>query len=73
MKNIVKDIGLDTTPLAFCDLETRYGRSNAIAIVRTLEQFEGVMQERVVNLSFEDRLENVMRLMGENIRYQTRH
>ncbi len=59
--------------LEFTDLETRFGRDSAFSILRTLEQFEGVLEERVSKLSFEDRLKNVIRLMKENIRVQTRH
>jgi len=57
----------------FTELETRFGRESACAILRSLEQFEGVIEERVAKLSYEDRLKNVMRLMKENMRYQTRH
>jgi hypothetical protein len=64
---------LATAPLAFTDLEFRFGRDNAFVILRTLEQFEGVREERVARLSFEDRLTNVLRLMKESIRVQTRH
>jgi hypothetical protein len=57
----------------FGELETRFGRDSAFAILRTLEQFEGIHEDRVAKLSFEDRLRNVFRLMKENMRYQTRH
>lgn len=57
----------------FSDLEMRYGYDAAVAIVKTLEQFEGVVESRVSRLSPEMRLENVMKLMSENVRPQTRH
>ncbi|MDP9126833.1 MAG: hypothetical protein M3N08_01045 [Pseudomonadota bacterium] len=57
----------------FADLETRFGKDNAFAILRTLEQFEGVLEARVAKLSWEERLQNVFALMKENMRYQTRH
>jgi hypothetical protein len=59
--------------LHFADLEDRFGSDSAYAILRTLEIFEGVREDWVKNLSHEERLDNVIRLMGENIRYQTRH
>ncbi len=59
--------------LDFLDLEDRFGRDNACAILRTLEQFEGISEGRVVKLSYEERLRNVMSAMKDNIRYQTRH
>jgi hypothetical protein len=61
------------SPLDFGDLETRFGKDNAFAILRALEQFEGIIEARVAKLSFEARLQNVLRLMKENMRYQTRH
>jgi hypothetical protein len=61
------------SPLGFEDLETRFGKDNAFAILRALEQFEGILEARVAKLSFEARLQNVLRLMKENMRYQTRH
>ena len=65
---------ISTNPIEFADLENRFGRDNAIAILRTLEQFEGVREERVAALPVEERLRNVFRLMRENARYlQTRH
>jgi hypothetical protein len=64
---------LNQSALQFADLEGRFGRDNACAILRTLEQFEGVLEERVARLSFEERLTNVFRLMKENMRIQTRH
>lgn len=57
----------------FDDLQNRFGYENAYAILRTLEQFEGVVEERVSRLSFESRLQNVFKLMQENMRLQTRH
>ena len=69
----MQDIKIEGDPLEFFDLESRFGRDNALAILRMLEQFEGVLEARVNNLSFEDRMQNVMRLMKENMRFQTRH
>jgi hypothetical protein len=60
-------------PMQFADLESRFGRENAFTILRALENFEGVLEERVANLSLEERLKNVLRLMKENVRNQTRH
>jgi hypothetical protein len=60
-------------PVEFNDLETRFGRDNAFAILRTLEQFEGVAEMRVAKLPCEERLRNVFRLMKDNLRYQTQH
>ncbi len=57
----------------FSDLELRFGRENAFAILRTLEQFEGVSESLVTKLSWEERLQNVFALMQESMRYQTRH
>lgn len=57
----------------FADLETRFGKDNAFAILRTLEQFEGVLEARVAKLSWEERLQNVFTVMQENIRYPTPH
>jgi len=59
--------------LVFGDLETRFGKDNAFAIVRTLEQFEGILEERVARLSGEQRLRNVFSLMKAGIRGQTQH
>ena len=59
--------------LDFFDLESRFGLDNARTILRTLEQFEGISELRVVKLSYEDRLRNVLAAMKENIRFQTRH
>ncbi|MDR3424532.1 MAG: hypothetical protein P4M13_05565 [Alphaproteobacteria bacterium] len=59
--------------LDFVELEDRFGLDNARAILRTLEQFEGIPELCVSRLSDEDRLRNVMSAMKENIRYQTRH
>ena len=67
------DFSLDHEPLEFMDLESRFGHESAFAILRMLEQFEGVMEAQVSTQSFEDRLQNVFRLMKENIRFQTRH
>jgi len=59
--------------LDFVELEDRFGLDNARAILRTLEQFEGISEIRVAKLSYEDRLRNVMSAMKDNIRFQTRH
>ena len=69
----MQDINWDQEPLEFFELESRFGRESAFAILRVLEQFEGVLEARVANLSFEERLQNVFQLMKENIRHQTRH
>jgi hypothetical protein len=63
----------ESQTLEFDDLEDRFGRENAYAILRALERFEGVREEWVSNMSREERLENVFRLMAESVRYQTRH
>ena len=57
----------------FMDLESRFGKDNAFTILRTLEQFEGVMETQVARLPFDERLRNVLRLMKENTRFQTCH
>jgi hypothetical protein len=67
-KNALAFDGLD-----FHELEYRFGLDNARAILRTLEQFEGIAEIRVAKLSYADRLRNVMSAMKDNIRYQTRH
>jgi len=67
------DISCSAQHLEFVDLESRFGKENAISILRTLEQFEGVIEARVVKLSLEDRLRNVFYLMKDNLRFQTRH
>jgi hypothetical protein len=59
--------------LDFVDLENRFGLDNARAILRTLEQFEGIHELRVSKLSYNDRMRNVMSVMKDNIRFQTRH
>ncbi len=59
--------------LDFIELEGRFGIDSARAILRTLEQFEGISEKGVAKLSYADRLRNVMAAMKENIRYQTRH
>jgi hypothetical protein len=59
--------------LEFFDLETRYGQDYAQAILRALEQFEGISEFRVASLSNADRLRNVLSVMRENLHYQTRH
>lgn len=67
-KNILSFGNLD-----FLELEDRFGLDNARAILRTLEQFEGISERRVSKLSNDDRLRNVISAMKDNIRYQTRH
>ncbi|MDE1900830.1 MAG: hypothetical protein KGI37_04185 [Alphaproteobacteria bacterium] len=57
----------------FAELEDRFGQDSARAILRTLEQFEGIPEFRVATLSCEDRMRNVMQAMKDNIRFQTRH
>lgn len=59
--------------LNFGELEDRFGMDSARMILRTLEQFEGIPEHRVVKLSYSDRLSNVISVMKDNIRYQTRH
>ncbi len=57
----------------FSDLEMRYGVENTCVIVQTLEQFEGISEARVKNLSYAERLQNVLFAMGEGTRYRTMH
>lgn len=59
--------------LDFIELEDRFGLDNACEILRTLEQFEGISEDFVSAMSHQDRLRNVMDVMKENTRYQTRH
>lgn len=59
--------------LDFVELENRFGADNARTILRTLEQFEGIAEIRVAGLSFSDRLDNVISVMKNNMRFQTRH
>ncbi len=59
--------------LCYSDLVERFGSESAMAILKTLEQFEGVREEWVSGMSKEERLDNVYRLMGESVLYQTRH
>ena len=59
--------------LNFLDLEDRFGIDNARAILRTLEEFEGISEIRVAKLSYAERLQNVMSAMKDNVRFQTRH
>ena len=68
MENDISKLGT----LDFVDLENRYGIDNARAILRTLEQFEGIA-ETGAKLSYEDRLRNVFEAMKSNIRFMTRH
>jgi hypothetical protein len=69
----MSDYGQQINSLAYTDLETRFGPDNARVILRTLEQFEGVIEERVSKLSGDERFKNVLRLMRDNMRTQTRH
>jgi hypothetical protein len=57
----------------FIELEERFGLDNARAILRMLEQFEGIAEPYVADLSDTDRMRNVMSVMKDNNRYQTRH
>jgi hypothetical protein len=57
----------------FGDLETRYGRESACAILKVLEQFEGVHEAQVAKMSYDERLDQVFYLMQDNLKYQTRH
>jgi hypothetical protein len=57
----------------FVELEDRFGLDNARAILRMLEQFEGITERRVANLSDTERMHNVMSAMKDNSRFQTRH
>jgi hypothetical protein len=59
--------------LEYLELENRFGMDMARAILRTLEQFEGISEDGVTKLSYEDRLRNVMSAMKDNVRFQTRH
>jgi len=65
--------GQNIQSLQFADLEDRFGRDSAYVILRMIERFEGVREEWVANLSREDRLKNVFRLMAANVLYQTKH
>ena len=69
----MKELSEATSLINFVELEAKFGRDSAFTILRTLEQFEGINEDRVAKLSFEDRLKNVFSLMKENMRYQTRH
>jgi hypothetical protein len=64
---------LDMSTIEFHELEGRYGHENACAILRTLEQFEGVNEAEVAKFSWQDRLSHVFDLMKEGMRFQTRH
>lgn len=57
----------------YADLVVRYGDHEAKLILKALERFEGIREELVATLSEEERLQNVFRLMSENLHYQTRH
>ncbi len=64
---------LDMASLDFSDLEDRYGQENARAILRALEQFEGVRESDVSKYSWHERLKNVLELMKDGLKFQTRH
>jgi hypothetical protein len=64
---------LDMPALEFKELEDRYGHENACAILRTLEQIEGVQEADVAQFTWQDRLKNVFELMKDGLRFQTRH
>lgn len=64
---------LDMPTIEFHELEDLYGHEEACAILRALEQFEGVKEAEAARFSWQDRLKNVFDLMKEGIRYQTRH
>lgn len=66
-------LSLDMSALSFHDLEDRYGTENARAILRALEQFEGIKEAEVATFSWEDRLHNVFDLMKDGFHFQTRH
>ncbi len=51
--------------LRFAELEARFGRDSAAAILRTLESYEGICAEAVSKMSPEQRLENVFRNMDK--------
>ena len=72
MTDIAKNFS-DMATMRFHELEERYGHENACAILRTLEQFEGVKEEDVAKVSLQERLSNVFDLMKEGLRFQTRH
>jgi hypothetical protein len=63
----------DFSDLEFVDLETRYGHESACAILRVLEQFEGVTDTGTEKLSYDERLQNVLNMMRDNMVFQTRH
>lgn len=57
----------------FDDLAAKFGQDNAYAILRSLEQMEGISQSAAAKMSLEERLENVVLHMQESMHYQTRH
>jgi len=59
--------------LDFVELEHRFGLDNARAILRTLEQFEGIAATVAADQSYSDRMQNVLSAMKDNLRFQTRH
>ncbi len=66
-----KPFGLEA--LDFMDLQNRVGADDARAVLRALEQMEGVSEGLVANLSLAERFSNVLTTMQENMRVQTRH
>ncbi len=70
---MIEGIHSEIGNMEFAELEERFGRENAFAILRMLEQFEGIVESKVNKLSYEERLRNVFTLMHDNMRYQTRH
>jgi hypothetical protein len=70
---VIEGIHSEIGNMEFAELEERFGRENAFAILRMLEQFEGIVESKVNKLSYEERLRNVFTLMHDNMRYQTRH
>lgn len=67
------DTPLNFSTMIFGDLENRYGQEDAKAILRTLEELEGIPESEVQNFSCQDRLINVLSSMKDNMRFQTRH
>ncbi|MCL2473542.1 MAG: hypothetical protein FWF23_01350 [Alphaproteobacteria bacterium] len=49
------------------------GFMDAVAVLRTLEVFEGINEHTVSELSYWDRYDNVLSLIQENNRYRTNH
>ena len=68
---LLDDVDLDAMP--FNDLVSRYGSTDATIILKALERFEGIREDYVKGLSPDERFRNVMRVMSENLQFQTRH